>query len=250
MGLWDSIKDIGGKIVGGIGDAVSSIPKGIVSTGLNLAGNFLGDQLIGDPNSADAYKRQKAFYQNRYQWMMEDMQKAGLNPILAAGSAGFSTSGTPSVAMSTLPQTDYASSAKSYSEIEKINEEATTERVRQLKTMAEAYTEIWRRYQVRFDAMRTQAEETKLLTESQKNYKSMQELVSRTELNQEQTELLRKNIQVIQTSLNKLQNISDVYSHGASKILTILKEITGAIGLSTSAGAHQTGSSAIIRVIK
>ena len=35
-----------------------------------------------------AWLREKEAYQNRYRWTMDDMRKAGLNPILAA-SGGF-----------------------------------------------------------------------------------------------------------------------------------------------------------------
>jgi hypothetical protein len=83
-------------------------------------------------------------YKNRYQWMVEDMRKAGLNPILAA-SGGFNPGGGPSVSLpsfasgsvsgSTAP--DIAASAKAWqdtdtskaeedrkrAEIEKIKEE-------------------------------------------------------------------------------------------------------------------------------
>lgn len=43
-----------------------------------------------------AYERQKEFMQNSYQWTIEDMKKAGLNPLLAI-SQGSNTA--PSIAM-------------------------------------------------------------------------------------------------------------------------------------------------------
>lgn len=42
--------------------------------------------IAGDIASDKAWNRQKAMMQRRYQWQMEDMRKAGLNPILASGA--------------------------------------------------------------------------------------------------------------------------------------------------------------------
>lgn len=59
-----------------------------------------------------AWSRQKAVYTRRYQWMMNDMKKAGLNPILAyqqgpAGGAAVPQSSSPHVQGS-----NYVASAK------------------------------------------------------------------------------------------------------------------------------------------
>lgn len=48
---------------------------------------------LGLYQSSKAYRRAKQMYQHRYQWAVDDMRKAGLNPVLAATGGGVSTSG-------------------------------------------------------------------------------------------------------------------------------------------------------------
>lgn len=47
---------------------------------------------LGLYQSSKAYRRAKEMYQHRYQWAVDDMRKAGLNPVLAA-TRGVSTGG-------------------------------------------------------------------------------------------------------------------------------------------------------------
>lgn len=57
------------------------------STVANIAGSLIGGALSNSASAA-ASKQQHDWnvddYQHRYQWSMQDMQKAGLNPVLAA----------------------------------------------------------------------------------------------------------------------------------------------------------------------
>lgn len=48
---------------------------------------------LGLYQSSKAYRRAKQMYQHRYQWAVDDMRKAGLNPVLAATGGGVSTGG-------------------------------------------------------------------------------------------------------------------------------------------------------------
>ena len=48
---------------------------------------------LGLYQSSKAYRRAKEMYQHRYQWAVDDMRKAGLNPVLAATGGGVSTGG-------------------------------------------------------------------------------------------------------------------------------------------------------------
>lgn len=100
MGLWSTIKNIGSKVIGAIPAAVGGIPGAVIGGAVDLAGKYIGDKLISDPNaqeafdnsmygSAVAFERSQQAYKTRYQNTMQDMAAAGLNPILAAGSGGF-----------------------------------------------------------------------------------------------------------------------------------------------------------------
>jgi hypothetical protein len=58
---------------------------------LGAAGD-LANTALGLFQTHKAYRRAKDMYQHRYQWAVDDMRKAGLNPVLAA-SGGVSTGG-------------------------------------------------------------------------------------------------------------------------------------------------------------
>lgn len=61
-----------------------------LGAGISAAGALMGAVAggIGAKKAAKLqYKYQKKLYRHRYRWAMDDMRKAGLNPILAAGSS-------------------------------------------------------------------------------------------------------------------------------------------------------------------
>ena len=64
-----------------LGSALGAVTGGISS----IIGGALSNS--ADRHAATvANQRNQYNYQHRYQWSMEDMQKAGLNPMLAATS--------------------------------------------------------------------------------------------------------------------------------------------------------------------
>lgn len=112
MGLWSSIKKIGSSVVKGISSVgkglLGSIPGALIGGAVDLGSAYLGNKIISQPNADEAYAQSKeaaalAFqrsydtYKRRYQDTMADMEAAGLNPILAAGSGGFNVGTGPQV---------------------------------------------------------------------------------------------------------------------------------------------------------
>lgn len=85
MGFFSGVKKIGSAIGGAISKASDFISGGagdLIGAGLS----FLGGERANAANSAQAAQSMefsKESYQNRYQWTMEDMKKAGMNPIFA-----------------------------------------------------------------------------------------------------------------------------------------------------------------------
>ncbi len=71
----------------------------VIGAGASLLGGLLSAKGASDQNKAAqrAAEAQMAFqresFQNRYQWTMDDMRKAGLNPILAYKQGGGGTLG-------------------------------------------------------------------------------------------------------------------------------------------------------------
>lgn len=90
MGFFSGIANIAGAVATATGNPG-------IGAGLSALGGYLGQQ---DTNSANAaqFAQANAFtkemYQNRYQWQVQDLQKAGLNPMLAY------TNGAPTVSSS------------------------------------------------------------------------------------------------------------------------------------------------------
>lgn len=169
--------------------------------------------------------------------MMGDMKRAGLNPILAAGSAGFNTQ-TPQVQQSTMPTGSSSSAYEQFTKAGLQEEQTKTERVEQLKRMAELKTEIMRKYEVRMKARQASAMETKLLTESQRNIKEIMLIVSKTDLTDEQKMEVAQKIKVIESQLERLKNEAGIYATDAGKILTIIREITRSLGLHSGANIN------------
>lgn len=95
--------------------AVSSLAGGLMSQSFGES-NASEAAHLSEYHMAQQFELNKLAYMNRYQWMTEDLKRAGLNPILAA-SGGFNVSGAPTVSMAQsyqapTPQFDMAASAR------------------------------------------------------------------------------------------------------------------------------------------
>lgn len=88
------------------GAIAGAIAGGIASGGAQSA--------FGLYSSSKAWRREREAMQNRHQWEVADLRKAGLNPILSAGG-----SGTPggSASIPSSPQMDFANSALAYQQL-------------------------------------------------------------------------------------------------------------------------------------
>ena len=85
MGLISGIKKIGSSI-GSIASKASDFLSGGAGDLIGAGLSFLGGERANAANSAQAAQSMafsKESYQNRYQWTMDDMKKAGMNPIFA-----------------------------------------------------------------------------------------------------------------------------------------------------------------------
>lgn len=108
-----------------------------------LAGS-LGQAAFAKKLQEDAQEHQKKMYRHRYQWTMEDMGAAGLNPILAYKQGPGSAGGSP---MASAPDFGSAvtrgieagtSTAKKSSERDLIREQTQTTAAQGEKARAEA----------------------------------------------------------------------------------------------------------------
>lgn len=71
-----------------------TIAGAAIGGGLGIGGSALSASAARRA-AKRAYQRQVRFYKNRYQWQMEDMKSAGLNPILAYQTGAPGSPGAP-----------------------------------------------------------------------------------------------------------------------------------------------------------
>jgi len=151
MGFLSGIGKAIGKVAGVAGN-VSSIAGGI-----GAVGGLFGDGVADERNFASAQAAQaNAFTErqlkNRHQWEVEDMRKAGLNPILSAMKGAPSIGGSAQAVATPSSGSEYAhysSSAsaanqmrlnneKLESEIKLLEANATAAKTQGVKNLAEA----------------------------------------------------------------------------------------------------------------
>lgn len=85
------------------------MPWGAIAQGAtDVASSALG-AIFAQKSAKKQYSRAVSAYQQRYQWTMADMRKAGLNPILAAGQ-GAGSAPSASMPAASGKTSDYAGS--------------------------------------------------------------------------------------------------------------------------------------------
>lgn len=239
MGIFSSALAFAKPLIGTVGKFFTgnSLGKTIAGVGTNLASNYLQNQFIGQPNadrayeqsyagSAEAFARSQQAYKTRYQNTVQDMIKAGINPIMAA-SSGFNVGNAPQMHapqsfkadLPTLSGTssalDINRSAKTVEEAFKIRAESDLVGQQELETVAKTDKLIkeWKKLE---------AETFKLIADGNK-------------ANQE-----AKNLKILQKKLSKelskLRKIANVYDGPAGQYIAYMQEVMHKIDLALVPG--------------
>lgn len=124
-------------------------------------------------------KYQKEFAQNAHQWEIEDLKKAGLNPILSAGGSGASASGGGGTSIGVSAGTG------GFSDL--INSAAGLMKLSSELSNLEEDTELKRGLQGK-----TNQEIQKINTEAQVNMAKTKEIASKTLLNTAETAFTKR----------------------------------------------------------
>jgi hypothetical protein len=243
MSILQNIKDIGSGTLGGL--------PGVITGGLT---GIIGD-MFGDENADEAFARQmRAYYQqrkdnrwsfkNRYSWTMDDMARAGLNPILAASggfnvSTGGPTASLPNVNMAPMPNVpSISASAKEYAQVEQVKTEVGRIKAETKRIIKDTQLKSKQIIQAVVNTSKMRAEK-KLIEEKEREtvkriemmHKEMQLLVSKTHLTETERVKVERQIQQIEYQFNQLKDISDVYGGFAGKWLAFIRELMRAIGI-------------------
>lgn len=194
-------------------------------------------------------------YKNRYQWTVEDMKAAGLNPILAA-SGGFSVGNAPTVSLPQMsqaptPMFDFGSSAKSASEISGVMAEVKKKEAEIRKIGEDTLKTIQETAESRARQNLMTKQEAQIVSEIEVNFKRLDQLSSQArlfeaqidrigienKLTSTQTEQSKANINLIkkeaETLLYKIQELrkqADVYDSMYGSALVYVKETLKSIG--------------------
>ena len=218
----------------GIGKAAlgGAAALGVASSlGSSAAQYGFGRQAMRDQAGLNEY-----MYRNRYQWTMQDMRNAGLNPILAA--KGGLVGSSPQVGLPQVGRGEFTTSSKEVREIDNINQDT------KLK-LQQAYHEVQRNYLTRRQAGVAHQKEEKLANEVRNTimeFERIKQDILRLEAatNREQADVVRINqqAQVLRREATKLMNLmtqleqeSELYKGVAGRLLKAVKETFDALNL-------------------
>lgn len=237
----------------------------------------IGDEIY-DSNAKDAFYRNlemmnmnyyynRELYQHRYQWMMRDMAKAGLNPILAA-KGGFSTSGSPSVSGASMgapglqqgmPGAGLSASAKAWAEADKIQKETKNVIIERSRIVSDALKNMQQARQAQSQVKVNDKTVNKMEQEIQESQQRVQKMAEEMALinnqidlmvlqmksekeepanlvalraNLEQkTSVLQKELETMTRNMEQLITREKVYKGPLGQWITYAKEIFEALGL-------------------
>lgn len=203
--------------------------------------------------AADAFNRSRAHYVRRYRDTAVDMKHAGLNPIMLATSGfdvGSNLSGVQAQSPAAgMPNFDIASSARSFSEMERNTSEKTKNIAQARLFRKQRLTEVQRANKEMKMAVKLNREASVL--HQQVDYwtnaaaemeKRIQVTMKQPELMEEQKnhlvaqwQVIEKEARKIEAMMPKLEAESEVYRHKVGKILMWIKEIRTSFGASLNA---------------
>jgi hypothetical protein len=205
-------------------------------------------------SSAHAFNRSLEAYKNRYANTMLDMKRAGLNPILAAGSGGFNVGNSPQ--MSALPAFKpggaQASAQRVVAPMESVSRgpgygpSGFQAHNPALKTASEAMKNMAQIFKIRKekDLVSAQEKETYenvqlLIAKTVKTFKEAYLAVYKSELTEAQKDNIIKLTKALEVKLKKLKYFGDVYDTPTGQGLAWIEMFLKAIGI------HFSGSMSI-----
>ena len=213
----------------------SSIGDKLLGGAIDYGFDYLGNETIGKPNSAYAYSQsrkgaEEAFersydaYKMRYQDTMADMGKAGLNPILAAGSGGFNVGTSPQMTayggfQPKVPNLSASASARNFADagLKRGQTKETVRKVQKLRaetlhTLNKLEETIANTGKIKAETRLTMKKTRTAIMQYWKTYAEFYESISRGELNVEQRHKILVDIKKLKLAIPELKKVADIYS--------------------------------------